>query len=63
MAKTIHPDLGGDEEDFKQAVNALNENIFDKLEDYFPRTLKDYDGLMKDISGGRKSELQKMQEE
>ncbi len=37
--------------------------VFQKLEDYFPRTVKDYDGLMKDISGAQKTQIQKMQDE
>ena len=56
---------GGIKDSLNKMYDDLGDSglVFDKLEDYFPRTLKDYDGLMKDISGGRKSELQKMQDE
>lgn len=56
---------GGIKDSLNKMYDDLGDSglVFDKLEDYFPRTIKDYDGLMKDISGGRKSELQKMQDE
>ena len=33
LAKKIHPDVGGNEEDFKEAINALDENNYEKLLD------------------------------
>ena len=33
LAKKIHPDLGGDEEEFKKVVNALDEGKIEKLLD------------------------------
>jgi len=58
FANVVEPSLN-------KVYDDLNDSglVFQKLDNYFPRIVKDYEGLMKNISGYQKTQIQKLQDE